>query len=448
MQLGSYRAQLMIPGEDTCPREREELMKLWRCMLEAKKEEDDDLLVDELKEAEDWKKNQALLTNLKDWHFRQVTSSANVIRRVYSGLLEMKDELDPGEDEETRATIEDLELEEAGEFPLARHSQNPLNRVMLYPFTLSVQQIEILLHMAEVVDDCPPSQGSEPATILRDVLEGMIQRMDERYQVPFPYWLFPSLFMQEPLLMEWASTIFPLSYLVKAVDMVSHRDKNHIPASALLTLMMGVPPRGGGRHLRKLKREHGWDDEKIKKVEALRRGLSDLHMVDEESIHQVAPLSHAANIAPSYGIRALHNGLVGSHYQVGFDNDYYWLSAAALSSRMQVEILRRAMDKLKLSLLGVVVDLDNMELPPLLSNDTDREEGRYGGGKRKQAQVIQTRTTIANIVIHRSMDMINLLIAPDANMGPLDWVVHQLGGEFISIGTPQPTDSTTWRGII
>ena len=59
-------------------------------MLEAEKEDDDDLLVDELKEAEDWKTNQTLLTSLKDWYFRQVTSSANVIRRVYSGLLEKK----------------------------------------------------------------------------------------------------------------------------------------------------------------------------------------------------------------------------------------------------------------------------------------------------------------------------------------------------------------------
>ncbi len=46
------------------------------------------------------------------------------------------------------------------------------------------------------------------------------------------------------------------------------------------------------------------------------------------------------------------------------------------------------------------------------------------------------------------MDMINLLIAPDANMGSLDWIVHQMGGEFVSLGTHQPIESTTWRGII
>ena len=91
MQIGNYKAQLMFPGEDTCPREREELMKRWRCLLEAEKEDDDGLLVDEMREAEDWKTNQALLTNLKDWYFKQVTSSANVIRKRIPNFWKFKE---------------------------------------------------------------------------------------------------------------------------------------------------------------------------------------------------------------------------------------------------------------------------------------------------------------------------------------------------------------------
>ncbi len=282
---------------------------------------------------------------------------------------------------------------------------------------------------------------------LKNALEMMIQRMDERYTVPIPYWLFriiPSLFMQEPLLMEWASCVFPMSYLVRVAEIASPSHKNHIPASAFLTFLMGVPVRGRGQHLHQLR----WKDEKIKRVEALRRGLADLEMVDEEAIRQTEPVSHATNAAPSYGSRALHNGLVGSHHQVGIDNDYYWLHATSLSIRMQVEILRRAMDEAKLSIIGRVIETAATRVHPLLSNNIDREEGRYGGSRAHSLHTIQTRTSISGIEILRSMDMVNLLIAPDANIGPLDWVIHQVSGEFVSSGTPQPIESTTWRTII
>ncbi len=66
---------------------------------------------------------------------------------------------------------------------------------------------------------------------------------------------------------------------------------------------MGVPVRGGGQRLYQLH----WEDEKLKRVEALRRGLADLEMVDEEAIHQTQPVSHATSAAPAYGSRALHN---------------------------------------------------------------------------------------------------------------------------------------------
>ena len=53
MKLGSYKAQLMIPGEDTCPKERKEFMEIWKTMLEAEVGDDDELLVDELQEADE-----------------------------------------------------------------------------------------------------------------------------------------------------------------------------------------------------------------------------------------------------------------------------------------------------------------------------------------------------------------------------------------------------------
>ena len=42
IQMGSYRAQLMIPGEDTCPRERKRFMQGWKAMLEEDEEDSDD----------------------------------------------------------------------------------------------------------------------------------------------------------------------------------------------------------------------------------------------------------------------------------------------------------------------------------------------------------------------------------------------------------------------
>ncbi len=168
------------------------------------------------------KTNQSLLTNLKDWYFRQVTSSANVIKRVYSSLIDMKEELDPAIDEETQAIMDDLDLEEAGEFPQARHQQNPLNRVTLYAFTLSDQQTELLCQANGVPEPSSSVPASPESMIaLKNALEMMIQRMDERYTVPFPYWLFrtiPSLFMQEPILMKWASCVFPMSYLERVAE--------------------------------------------------------------------------------------------------------------------------------------------------------------------------------------------------------------------------------------
>ena len=111
-----------------------------------------------------------------------------------------------------------------------------------------------------------------------------VQIVDERYEVPFSYWIFctiPSLFMQEPLLMEWASTIFPPTYLSKVVDIASPTENSHVPASAFLTLLMGVLVQGGGQHLHWLREGQGWDDDKVRRVEALRRGLIDLELVDE-----------------------------------------------------------------------------------------------------------------------------------------------------------------------
>ncbi len=128
---------------------------------------------------------------------------------------------------------------------------------------------------------------------------------------------------------------------------------------------------------------------------------------------------------------------------MGFDNDYYWLHAASLSIRMQVDI-----DEAKLSIIGRVIETAATRVNPLLSNNVDREEGRFGGIRTHSLHTIQTRTSISGIEILRSMDLVNLLIAPDANPGPLDWVVHQVGGEFISSGTRQPIESTTWRTTI
>ena len=231
--MGSYRAQLMIPGEDTCPRERKEFMRGWKAMLEEEEEDSDDVMVEELKEAEDWQNNQALLTNLKDWYSRQVTCSTNVVRRVYSTLLEWKGDLDPADDEETKAMIEDLDLEEAGDCARAGHPQNPLNRITLYPFTLSDQQIELLLQTAGIESSPSSTPVMNSESTLKDALELMIQRMGERYEVPFPYWIFrtiPSLFLQEPLLMEWASAIFPPPYLSKVVHIASPAEVNHVSA--------------------------------------------------------------------------------------------------------------------------------------------------------------------------------------------------------------------------
>ncbi len=115
---------------------------------------------------------------------------------------------------------------------------------------------------------------------------------------------------------------------------------------------------------------------------------------------------------------------------------------------MQVELLRRAINGRKLSMAGKVTQSESVRVHPLLSNDADRKEGRCGKNRTRDLHAIQTSTTVADITILRSMDMINLLIAPDANMGPLDWIVHQLGGEFVSIGTPQPIESLSWKTIV
>ena len=183
-----------------------------------------------------------------------------------------------------------------------------------------------------------------------------------------------------------------------------------------------------------------WTPEQLYVVEEKRRNLSP-NLVKQELAKKGVP-TFAECAAASSELKSLRNGQVGNHYNTKVDLNYYWLHAEHTSTRMMAHLMRVWTQEPPISRTDILPRAHH-----LIEAASDRSQGRYECTSRNQVHMLKVNTSVG-IQLERSLEMVNLLIAPDPNMSPLDVVLDQWNSESLKRPPPQPIKSTLWAESI
>ncbi len=140
--------------------------------------------------------------------------------------------------------------------------------------------------------------------------------------------------------------------------------------------------------------------------------------------------------AASSELKSLRNGQVGNHYNTEVDFNYYWLHAEHTSTRMMAPLMRAWTQEPPISRTYILPRAHH-----LIEAASDRSQGRYECTSKNQVHMLKANTSVG-IQLERSLEMVNLLIAPDPNMSPLDVVLDKWNSESLKRPPPQPINST------
>ncbi len=413
-----FRAQLMVPCEFVLLEERKRSIEEWGDA--------------ELKRVEKRNSNQTKLAALSDWQFRRKTPPCHCTQKRFTSIQELLDYTDNGGYEDIKSLMADLAYEKEGVSPDS-DPNNPLWKLASYPFQLSDMQMDMLIVLAGIPEYSPEAgliTEDEARDNMVTFMEGLLSRPDPRTgKVDWYFRALPMQFLLNAILIDWAITAIHPVYMD---TMLQEPTTPNLCFLAYLVFLQRAPLKGA--IVEEPTRE--WPPEPLYIVEEKRRNIPP-NLVKRELVKKGVP-TFAECAAASSELKSLRNGQVGKHYNTKVDLSYYWLHAEHTSTRMMAHLMRVRTQEAPLSRIDILLRAHH-----LIEAASDRSQGRYECTGRNQVHMLKTNTSVGT-QLERSLEMVNLLIAPDPKISPLDVVLDQWNSENVKRTPPQPIKSTLW----
>ena len=239
-------------------------------------------------------------------------------------------------------------------------------------------------------------------------------------------------FLLNPILIEWAITVFPAIHAVYMNTMLQEPTTPNVCFLAYLLFLQGVPLKGA--IVDQPTRE--WTPEQLYVVEEKRRSIPPNLVKQELAKKSLSTFAECA--AASSELKSLRNGQVGNHYNTKVDFNYYWLHAEHTSTRMMAHPMQIRTPEPPIVRTEALARAHH-----LIEATSDRSKGRYECTSKSQVHLLKVNTAVGTC-LERSLEMINLLIAPDPNISPLDVTLDQWNSESLKRPPPQPIKSQLW----